>query len=292
MARSPKYWYDLMIAEKNTFANLSVYQPNIDSSQTLLNDLTTTSKVAIWRLLFWCVASAMYTFDVVFDLYKIYLDEVAAQSRYGTLPWYIAVSKQFQYGDTLVLDGVEWKYATENTAIQIIKLAAAAEASGVVNIKTATFSGVTPVPISAPQLAAFTTYINKKKPAGINVHIINDNPDDLKLYVTVNYDPLVLSATGELISTPGTFPVEDAINEYLNSFGAESNFNSGFELMRCVDMIQAAKGVKTAYVTNAESRYGTNPFIAFTQRYFPNAGYLQIDPGTPLNTSITYVPYV
>jgi hypothetical protein len=292
MARSPKYWYDIMIAEKNTYSNLNVYQPNIDSSQNLLDNLTTTSKVANWRLRFWAVACAHAAFDVVLDLYKLFLESIAAKSRYGTLPWYITVAKEFQYGDPLVLVDSEWKYAVLDETKQIIDLAAAQEAVGIVNVKIATLSGSTPVPVGVPQLAAFTTYINQKKPAGIVVNVINEVADDLKLYVTVNFDPQVMTSTGELIASPGTYPVEDAINDYLNSFGSDSNFNSAFEIASCQDKIQAALGVVSPYITNAQARYGVNPFLPFTERYFPNAGYLQIDAGTPLNTTITYVPYV
>ncbi|WP_317899415.1 hypothetical protein [Aurantibacillus circumpalustris] len=292
MARTPKYWYDIMIAEKNTFSNLNIYQPNIDSAQTLLADLTSQSKVAIWRLQFWCVASAMFALDVVFDLYKIYLEAIAAKSRYGTLPWYISVAKEFQYGDSLTLIDLEWRYATVNPASQIISLAAAQEGVGVVNLKIATLSGLNPTPISAPQYVAFTAYIKKKAPAGIIVNIINDNADELQLFITATFDPLVLTIIGELISAPGTFPLRDAVAEYLNEFGGEDGFNSGFEIMRLEDKMQNALGIDTVYVTAAFARYGANPYVAFNQRYLPNAGYMIIDPGTPLSSSVTYVPNV
>lgn len=293
MAKTVLENYDLIIAEKNSFANLNVYQPNIDSSQTLLSDLKSTSKVARWRLLFWCIATLATALGINFDLVLIEMAAIAARSRYGTLPWYVSVAKEFQYGDALTQINLEFKYAVEDDTKKVVALAAAKEGLGRVILKVATLTGSTPAPLGAPQLAAFTAYMQKKKPAGINLKIINDAPDELQLHLDVNYDPLVLSATGELLISPGTYPVEDAITLYLNSFSSTEGFDGKFELMRVTDYIQSALGQSSSvYITQALSRYGVNPFEEFSQHYYPNAGYMVIDPLTPLNTTITYTANV
>lgn len=263
-----------MIAEKNTYSNLNVYQPTIDDAQTLLTDIKSTSKVARWRLVFWVVATCAYAVDVVHDLAIITMEALAAKSRYGTLPWYVSVAKEFQYGDALVLIDNEWKYATVNDANKRVKLSAAQEGPGIVNLKIANIVSGVKQPLLTVEYNAFVAYINKKKPAGITINVINALADDLSLQLTVNYDPLVLTSTGELISTPGVFPVNDAINLYLESL----DFNGGFELMSLVDYVQQqkSKGVVSAYVTGASARYGANLFVPFTQRYFPNSGYLAL----------------
>lgn len=284
MARSPKYWYDIMIAEKNTFATLVVYEPSVDSSQTLLSDLKTTSKVAIWRLMFWCVACCAYALDAVFDLYKVFLEAIAAKSRYGTLPWYVSIAKAFQYGDSLTLVDLEWRYATIDESAQIIKYAAAKEALGIVNVKIATLSGVDIVPVGVAEEAAFVAYLEQKRPAGIRINVINEVSDELRLYLSVNYNPLVLTSSGALISDTSVYPVVDKVNEYLKSL----DFDGKFELMKLIDYVQTANGVVSAYVTNATARYGANPFVSFAQSYYPNAGHMVIDPTTPLTTTITY----
>ena len=273
-----------MITEKNTMANLSVYQPAIDSTQTLLTDLKSTSIVARWRLVFWVVATCAYALDVICDLAILTLQTIAASSRYGTLPWYVDVIKAFQYGDSLALINLEWKYPIIHPANLVVKLAAAQEGPGIVNLKIATILGSIKQPLPLPQYTAAVAYINKRKPGGIKVNLINNNPDDLILAISVNYDPLVLTSTGELISSPGTFPVNDAIESYLESL----DFNGAYELMEQVVFIKAALGIGSAYVTAASARYGTNPFQPFSQRYFPNAGYLSIYP----STLITYTPDV
>jgi len=290
MARSIKEHYDLMIAEKNSFTNLNAYQPNIDSSQTLLTDLKSTSKVARWRLMFWVVATCAYAVDVLLDLAILTMQAIAAKSRYGTLPWLISVAKEFQYGDALTQVNLEFVYATIDTTKQIVAVAAAKEGAGIVNVKIARMLSGALAPLTTAQVNAFKSYIALKKPAGIIVHTINDDPDELRLYLNVNFDPLVLSPTGELISTPGVYPVEDAVKDYLKNL----DFDGKFELMHLINAVELKKdkGVVSAYVANATSRYGTNPFVAFTQSYYPNSGYMIIEAATPLNTTITYTANV
>lgn len=284
MARSTTYWYDIMIAEKNSMSTLSTLQPNIDSAQTLLTDLTTTSRVARWRLFVWVVAVCAYTLDVFFDLFKIELEEISKRSRYGTKPWYVYQAFSYQNGDALVYQNNEWQYAIINTTNQIIKRAAVQESGNTVNLKVAKLSGTSPVKLSVPEKAAFVAYIEQKRPAGVSVNVISDDADEVRFYMKVNYDPLILTATGELISNPGTYPVEEVINAYLSSLP----FNGVLELCLLIDELQKITGVESVYITSASARYGTNPFTAFSERYLPNAGYLVVDPSTPLNTTIIY----
>lgn len=284
MARGVQYWLDIMLTEKAGMATLNKFQPAIDSSQTLLTDLKSTSKVARWRLIFWVVACCAHALDVVMDLAIAIMEALAAKSRYGTIAWYNQVARDFQYGDALVQVDLEWKYAVIDETKKIIKLANAQDGPGVVNLKIATIVGGVTQPVVVAEYNAFKAYIDKKKPAGITVNVINDAADDLRTALYINYDPLVMSATGELIATPGTFPVQDAYDEYLKSL----EFDGAFELMKLIDKIQAAAGVVSAYVISAEARYGVNPYVAFTQRYYPNAGHLVIDGAS----TITYNPNV
>jgi hypothetical protein len=278
-------WYNILITEKNTFANLSVYQPNIDSSQTLLNDLKSTSKVARWRLMLWVVATCAFAMDVVQQVAIVIMQDIAERSRYGTLAWWVGVAKGYQHGDALVLINLEWKYATENDVAKVIKFASAQEGDGQVNIKIATLSGDNTVPVSNAIELGFIAYCQKKKPAGVRLNFINDVSDDLKLSLDIRFDPLLLTDTGELISTPGTYPVKDAVSAYRKNL----EFNGAFELMKLVDTIQYAQGVVTAYVTSAQARYGSNPFVIFTKNYFPNAGHVVIAPNDLI---ITYTANV
>ncbi len=286
MARSPQSWYNFLIEEKNNQTTLIGLQPNIDSSQTLLKDLTTTSRVALWRLLFWVVAVCAYALDLVFEMAIANIEEVSKQSRYGTLKWYSLKALQFQFGFSLVWNNNEYVYEVLDASAQIIKKAAAHENGNVVNVKVAKMANNKPAPLSAIELSSFETYLKTIKPAGVKVQVISDQADDLRLYLKVNYDALLMDSTGQLLSSAGSYPVQNAINNYLN--GLNDTFDGTLELMTLIDYIQAAAGVVSAYVINASARYGTLPFVSFTERYQSNAGHIAIDSSTLLSSTITY----
>lgn len=292
MARSTEYWYDIMIQEKQSLASLNTLQPNIDSAQTLLTDVTTTSKVSRWRFWLWVVASCANAVDVVMDLFKIDLEGISKKSRYGTIPWYVQKAYEFQYGDALVFQDLEWKYSPINLNNRIIKRAAGQEDGNTVNLKFAALSGGLPVQLSAPQKAAVTAYFEneKLKPAGVKLNIISDPPDELRFFAFINYDPMILTANGDSILNPGSFPVQAAINKYLNDLN--DAFNGVFELSTAIDKIQLVTGVTSAYINSAQARYGANPFQAFSQRYLANAGYMKIDPTTPLSSTLLFTANV
>ena len=100
MARSITYWYDLMATEKSSFSSLNVYQPLVDSSQDLLSDLTSTSRVARWRLSLWVVATAHYVLDVLFDNYRAEIEDKIRRAIPGTAGWWQQKMFDFQY-DTI-----------------------------------------------------------------------------------------------------------------------------------------------------------------------------------------------
>jgi len=293
MARPISYWYNIIIAEKNTLSNLNDLQPNIDSNQQLLDDLTTPSRVEDWRLWVWCVAVCCYTLDSLLDLFKLELAILARNARIGQLNWYIDVCLNFyQDGYSLIWQNNEFQYTAIVPTARVVKIAAAEENGNQVLLKVAKYSGSNIVPLNTSELFRLDKFWNGTypffpgfKPAGITVSIISDVPDDLKLYLKVNYNPLVLTATGESIINPGVFPVEDVVNTYIKNLP----FNAFLELCLLVDKIQLVSGVNSAYVLNAEARYGSNPFVAFLERYKAYAGHMAIFSGTPINTTITYV---
>lgn len=291
MARSIKYWLDVMFEEKTSMPSLNSWEPDINNTEDLLDVLTNSSRVSIFALLFWCIAACAVALDIVFGQAISVMQDLAAKSRYGTLPWYVAIAKEFQYGDGLVQVNQEYVYNPVIPANRIVALAASKEGTGVVNVKIAKMTGATPEPLDSTELAAFTAYMAKKKPGGINVQIINDEPDELRFYANVIINPLILKLNGESIALPGTFPVEEAINAYLISLSTV-DFDGRFDTMKAIDFIQKTLGVEAAYTTAASARYGANPFVAFTQTYSSNAGYMVIDPTTPLSGTITYVENV
>lgn len=289
MAKTPAQWYDDLIAEKNNFSQLSALQPSIDSSQTLLSDLTTKSRVAQWRLWVWIVAVGAWIIEVMQERY-LAITIAAAARQYGTPSWYIKIAQEFQLGDPLVWIASEQRfgYSVIDLNKQIVKKVAVVETNGQVRIKVADYVSNAIVPLTPVQLAAFDGYVNALRPAGINTAVVSRPPDLLKLQLKVTYDPLVLSPSGESLTQAGVYPVEDAIIAYLSSldFGGVMVVNS------LIDAIQAVSGVVNPVLLSAEGRYGSLPYVAFTESYLSDAGYMTIDPLFPLASNITYLPNV
>jgi hypothetical protein len=289
MARTIIEIYDEMIAEKQLNTALTGLQPNIESGQNLLTELTTASKVAVWRLIFFTVAVAIWTHEKIFDLHKAEIEKRASELITGTLRWYSEQALAFQYGDILVWNDqlLKYEYPSGSTGQKIVARASTIEVAGANNqirIKIAKLNNSGKlVPLSATEQNSFTTYINRVKFAGVNLSVTNINPDQLKLQIRIDYNPLILTSTGELISTPGVFPVRNAINNYI----ANLPFDGVFNVNAMIDKIQSADGVIDPVVISCQAQTGSAPYTTITQNYTADAGYLEIDPSFPLdNTSV------
>lgn len=284
MARTVQQIYDEMIAEKESMAVLNTLQPNTDSAQTLLSDLTSSSKVAVWRLIFFVMAVGIWTVEKLFDEHVIWIENRATELIVGTAVWCRVKALEYQHGDSLSYIEPVYKYATINEANQIIKLASVNEVGGQVLIKVAKLVSDEPAPLSTEELDAFRAYMQKVKFAGVNVVCLSRDPDLLKVYYHVYYDPLVLSADGSLISDSSKFPVRDAINAYCKGLP----FNGIFSVTELTDKIQQAVGVVNPVFDTASAKYALQPYSILGDFYNPNAGYLKVDPAFPLSDTITY----
>ena len=288
MAKQLTEWYDIIITEKETFSSLDGLTPKPDDSQTFLQDLSSTSKVAIWRLWVWVVAFAAWVTDNLFDEHTIQIEALGDTLITGTASWIRDQCFKFQLGDTLIYNPVNgaFEYATVNEAAQIIKRASILEVGGVVIIKVAKEDvGGNPIKLSASEKTSFNTYINQIKFAGTNTAVKSEDPDLLKIFYDVHYDPLVLSSTGESLSSPGVFPVEDAINDFISTLP----FDGVLNLTELTDAVQLASGVNDPVLTQAEAKFGALPYAAINREYVADAGYMKIDPAFPLTSTLTYI---
>jgi len=288
MARTITEIYDEMVTEKQTMSSLNAFQPNIDNSQTLLTDLTSQSKVAVWRLLFFVAAVSIWVLETLFDKHSQEVEARANELITGPALWYRDQCFIFQYGDALTWNGKNYNYPIINDAIKIIKRAAVIEAGGQVRIKVAKLDSGLPVPLSASEKTAFETYINKVKFAGTNIDVLSLTSDLLKISYKVVYDPLVLNSNGELISDTSIKPVELAINNHIQNLP----FNGILNLTKLTDSIQASLGVIDPIIQTAEAKYGSIPYQPIINNFNADAGHMVIDPAFPLSTQITYTPNV
>lgn len=288
MARTLNEIYDAIALEKSEQSALAALEPDIDTAQTLLNDLTTPSRVARWRLMLWVVAFGMWAHEKLWDAFRAEILAIAAGSIIGTLRWYVEKARAYQHGHALVIVDNVPGYAIDDPASRIVARAAGKEEGGYVLLKVAKEDSGELVPLSGPELAAFLEYIDEVKMAGVIVNVLTANPDLLWIQFTVYYDPLVMSANGSLILDPTVYPVEDAINAFIASLP----FDGRLVLTSLVDAVQSATGVVNPVLGPVQAKYGAFPYAPVTVQYSSNAGHVKVDDAHPLDATITYLPHV
>lgn len=280
--------YDEIVDEKNSFTELQLLQPNIDSSQKLLTDLSSPSKVANWRLFVWIIATGIKVLQDKFELHKKWIESKKETLKVGSTAWYVSQALQFQYGDSLIWNQSKktYEYAQINESNRIVKVAAAQDGSSVL-IKVASIDNDgNIIQLTNDELTSLTTYMNLRKFAGVHLIIVSRPADDLKIYYDIYYDPLVLNSDGSLISDPSIFPVHDTINSYIKSLP----FNGRFNVTDLTDLLQSTQGVANPIFLSAQARFGALAFSQFNSYYETDSGYLAIDSATPLSSSINYIP--
>lgn len=279
MARSIDEIYDAIITEKETFPSLTGLEPAPDDSQTFLADLTSNSKVAIWRLWYRAVAVAINVHEILFDVFEAEVEIRGDELITGTTLWYAGEVLLFQNGDALVFNNTTrlFEYNPVIEANQIIKRVAVIDTGAQVRIKVAKLVANKPAPLTASELTAFETYLSQIKFAGTSTAVTSADPDDFIVDAKIRYEAQVLAADGSLLSDPGTFPVIDAIEAFVENIP----FNGILNLTSLVDAIQLADGVLDIILNSASAKFGLLPFTEINDNYIPDAGHLLLDePGS------------
>lgn len=285
MARTFSVIYTALINEKNALAALNGLQPSIDDSQTMLTDLTSPTRVADWRVWIAFMAFCIMALENFLDLFRKEVDAKAKTIIPMTAPYLAERVKNFQLGDDLVWIGSRFDYAVINPALRIVNYVAIVESAGQVIIKVAKDIGAGPVPLDpATEMPPLDDYTHKLCPPGTNRVLQSSDPDYVTMQLNAFFNPLVIASDGSLVGSPSVFPLEDAINNYFRNLP----FNGKFRLNDFVDAMQNAPGIINPTVVFLYTKYGALAYQPMFDEYIPDAGYLIVDPATPLNTSIIY----
>ena len=253
------------------------------AQEPALNELNSTSKVAIWRLWVYIIAVAIWSLEKLFDQHRADIDKRLAELKPHTARWYRSKALAFQYGFDLLPDSDKFNNQghTEEAieASKIVKYSAVIESKneGRLIVKIAGEQGETLQPITDAQKQAFEAYLSEIKDAGVRLSVVNYQPDVLHLQMKIVYDPLVLDSNGQSI-LHATKPVEEAIKSYLKRLP----FNGELVLAHLIDALQQAEGVKIPHLVLAQSKnitsgggYGAFETIEISK--IPTAGYFTID---------------
>ena len=168
MARTIAEIYDALNSSKASFSELndfvvstSVPGSTQDNSTDLAIDVTSGSKVAVWRLWMWIFAVGSWMVEVLFDRHSADVTAVLDSKRIHTLRWYAEESKKYQYGYPVSWIDNMYQYATSDADAQIVKYAAASERNGTVVLKVAKNSGGVKAPLTTLEKATFTEFWSK-----------------------------------------------------------------------------------------------------------------------------------
>ncbi len=271
MARTIAEIYNQIAAEKATLTELQNLQPAIDDAQTLLNDLTSTSKVGAWRIFAFVIAVAIWVHEKLWDAFKSEVDAIVAAAIPGTARWYRNMCLLFQFGDTMIYQNYKFQYDPVDPDKQIIARASATEQGGDVLLKVAKETNGVPEKLTTEELEAFSTYIAKIKFAGTWCNVVSADPDLLNITMQVYYDASLISASGELLSDTSVKPVEDAVNNYLASLPWDGVFMNN----ALIDSVQAAVGVSDVVLTTTQAKANAaTTFNTIARTYRTVAGYM------------------
>lgn len=281
MARKIEHIYNALIAEKNSFSSLTELQPQVDDAQTLLSDINSSSKVADWRLWLWLVAFAHHLHEAFMDLFRKEIDAKVAGAKSHTLRWYQIQAMAFQYGYDLTFNEeiLVYQYEVDDVDSRIVTRAAVEESTGTVVLKVAKETGA----LSTNELNAFNAYMSQIKDAGTDLLIISTTADQFKVTLEVFYDPLLLNPDGSLILDSATFPVQDALQGYVQQLP----FNGAFNINTLIDALQSAEGVADPALSEVQLKSAISPYAVVQREYLPYAGHYAWDEA---NSVITYTP--
>ena len=266
-----------------TIQEIQTFILQAKAQEPALNELNSTSKVAIWRLWVYIIAVAIWSLEKLFDQHRADIDKRLAELKPHTARWYRSKALAFQYGFDLLPDSDKFNNQghTEEAieAGKIVKYSAVIESNneGRLIVKIAGEQGEQLQPITDAQKQAFEAYLQEIKDAGVRLSVVNYQPDVLHLQMKIVYDPLVLDSNGQSI-IHATKPVEEAIKSYLKRLP----FNGELVLAHLIDALQQAEGVKIPHLVLAQSKnitssgdYGAFETIEISK--IPTAGYFTID---------------
>ena len=258
--------YNEIVLEKQNQTALDALLPASDSASNLLSDLTSDSKVAIWRLWAYTMAVAIWTHEELWGLFKIEVELLVSQVPTGTPRWYQERVFDFQFGDDLVyLDG-KYQYVEIDEAAKVVKRCAIEERSdGVVLIKTAKEESNIVVPLSTPEIDALRSYLQKVKFAGTRLAVISFDADQLNIQYNIYYDPIIPLSEAQA-------NVQTAVDTYF----ANLPFNGKVSVTKLTDAVQLAGGVIDPIFVSASATPQIGDVSNFNREYIPVSGYVEL----------------
>lgn len=276
-----------ILTKKNETASLNALEVLTTNEKQTIGDITSGSKVSIWRLWVYIMSFVVWLHEAVFETHKTEIEELIALNKIHTARWYKSKALLFQFGFDLFGETDYYDNTNVDEALVldslIIKQASVQEIAGRLKLKVAKESseGILE-PLSTIEQNAFRQYMQLVKDAGTFIEIISRDPDTLKLELDIYFNPLVLNSNGERLDGTNNTPVLDAIKEFLYNL----EFNGELILTKLTDFLQGVEGVEMPVISLAQAKFGLNVYSDIDETYIADSGYML------LNETDTIINYI
>lgn len=252
-----------------------------------LTNLSSASKVSVWRLFVFIVAVGIWSIETLFDRLKIEVEALLALQKAHKASWYRTMVLAFQFGHSLgesdTYDNTG-RTALEIATAKVVKYAAVVEINSKLFIKVAGENNGDRIQLPADQHAALLQYIKLIRDAGVPFALINRPADDLKLEIDAYYNPLELDAQGARLDGSDNEPLQKGIRDYLREF----EFNGELVLTKLTDQLQQVRGIEMPVIKSAHYKFGNQTtWTAIDETYQSDAGHMKID---DTNLTLKWIP--
>jgi hypothetical protein len=251
------------------------------------------SQVSIFNIFIAVIAMSMYTLEVIIDILKGEIQEIADSAPSGNPKWVQRQILNFQFGDVVTITNFVPGYSPVDESARIVTRCSVKQlTSGVLAIKVAKGTVPSLGPLSAPELAALKNYYFGTSTtegvgfAGVRATFVNLNPDRMRVQATVYY-------LGQYVEATVKANVITAIDNFFETF-ADTAFDGTVFMIKLVDAIQAVAGVSRVTLTDIKAReatvvLGSATTIDVQGFYTTVAGYLisEDTAGNTLTDTIT-----
>lgn len=196
-----------------------------------------TSSVAEWKIWRDLSVALALRFQKILFWFKGDIDNTLATKQPTAISWYADVAKEFQLGYNLITVNNIPKYEVidDSPAVRIVTHSAAKEIGDlniIIAVKVAKTVGGNLAPLSAPELAEFTTYMKARRAPGVSLNAISIVGDIIQYTITGHFDPLYSVAN-----------VYQGIDNELIFFKDNFRFDAVFYKAQLIDKLQSVPGV-------------------------------------------------
>ena len=216
------------------------------------------SAVSVETCLIYIVATCAAALENMFDWFRQDVNGIVANERYGHKGWYETKAREFHYTDQ----------ETQEEVYPITQVSCEEQAFGI-KLKVAKTGDEGLEPLTPEEEAAFQTWMNRQKPAGIPVRCESKRADKIWMRLTVYYDPV------EFVGGDVEETVTSAITSHLQSI----DFNGVFTTTALVDSLQKVEGISLIEIHEVYAQpVGEDPHrIEQDTRDVPDSGWYELD---------------